>query len=85
MQQRPLEVGAAILDPVDPSLCKMTRRVTRVSTPSPPLVTPEGLALSDSGKTEGLADCLEAQFHRLNDRPKPAALKIFYEPMEACT
>jgi hypothetical protein len=36
------------LDPEDQSLWKITKRVMRVSTPSPHLVTQGGLALSDS-------------------------------------
>jgi len=36
------------LNPENQSLWKMTKRATRVPTPSPPLVTPGGLALSDS-------------------------------------
>jgi hypothetical protein len=35
------------LDTEDQSLWKMTRRVMRIPTPSPPLVTPKGTALSD--------------------------------------
>jgi len=35
------------LDPVDQSLWRMTKRVMRVPTSSPPLVTPGGIALSD--------------------------------------
>ena len=50
------------LNPEDQSLWKMTKRVMRVPTPSPPLVTPGGLALSDSEKAEALADSLEAEF-----------------------
>jgi len=34
-------------DPDDQSLWKMTKRVMRNPTPSPTLVTPEGLALSE--------------------------------------
>jgi hypothetical protein len=49
-------------DPEDQSFWKMTRWVTRIPTPSAPLVTPVGLALSDSEKAEALADSLEAQF-----------------------
>ena len=48
------------LDPEDQSLWKMTKRVMKVPTPSPPLVTQGGLALSDSEKAEALADSLEA-------------------------
>ena len=40
----------------------MTKRVMRVPTPSPPLVTTGGIALSDSEKAEALADSLEGQF-----------------------
>jgi hypothetical protein len=48
------------LDSEDQSLWKTTKRVMRVPTPSPPLQVPGGLALSDSEKTEALADSLEA-------------------------
>jgi hypothetical protein len=47
------------LDPEDQSLWKMTRRVLRISSPSPLLITPRALALSDSEKAEALADSLE--------------------------
>jgi len=50
------------LDPEDQSLWKMTRRMMRIPTPSPPLVTPGGLAFSDSEKAEALSDSLDAQF-----------------------
>jgi len=50
------------LDSEDQSLWKMTSRVMRIPTPSPPLVTPGGLALSDFEKAEAFADSLEAQF-----------------------
>ena len=43
------------LDPIDPSLWRMTERVTRVPTSSP-LVTPGGIALSNSEKAEAFAD-----------------------------
>jgi hypothetical protein len=36
----------------DQSLLRMTNRVMRVTTPTPPLVTPGGIALSDSEKAE---------------------------------
>jgi hypothetical protein len=48
------------LHPEDQSLWRMTKRVMRVTTPTPPLVTPGGIALSDSEKAEALADSLEA-------------------------
>jgi len=38
------------LDPKDKSLWKVTRQVMRIPTPPPPLITPGGLALSDSEK-----------------------------------
>ena len=50
------------LNPEDQSLWRMTKRVMRVTTPSPPLVTPRGITLSGSEKAEALADNLEAQF-----------------------
>jgi hypothetical protein len=63
------------LDPEDQSLWKMTGRVMRIPTPSPPLVTPGGLALSDSEKAEALADSLEVQFQPLNDSSVPAVFE----------
>jgi hypothetical protein len=39
----------------------MTRRVMRVTTPSPPVTTPGGIALSDPEKSEVLAEGLESQ------------------------
>jgi hypothetical protein len=50
------------LDPEDQSLWKMTKRVMKVPTPSSPLVTPGGIAVSDSEKAEAFADTLETQF-----------------------
>jgi len=46
------------LDPTEESLWKMTKRVMRVTTPSPPMFTPGGDALSDSEKAKALADNL---------------------------
>jgi len=46
------------LDPEDQSLWRMIKRVMRVPTPSPPLVIPGGIAVSDSEKAEALADNL---------------------------
>jgi hypothetical protein len=48
------------LHPEDQSLWRMTKRVIKVTTPTPPLVTPGGIAFSDSEKSEALADSLEA-------------------------
>jgi hypothetical protein len=42
------------LDPEDQSLWRMTKRVMRVPTPSPPLVNHGGVALSDSEKPNPL-------------------------------
>jgi hypothetical protein len=50
----------------DQSLWKMTKRVMRVPTPSPPLQGP-GLAVSDSEKAEAMVDSLEAQFQPVDD------------------
>jgi len=53
----------------------MTKRVKRVPTPSPhspPPVTAEGIALSDTEKAEALADNLEAQFQPVTDPSIPA-------------
>jgi hypothetical protein len=60
------------LENVDQSLWKMTKRVTRVLTPSPPLLVPGGIALSDFEKAEALADSLEAQFQLVDDLSDPA-------------
>jgi len=59
------------LDPEDQSLWRITKRMMRVPTPSPPLVTPGGIALSDSEKAEALADNLEAQFQPVTDSSVP--------------
>jgi archaellum component FlaG (FlaF/FlaG flagellin family) len=53
----------------------MTKRVMRVTTPTPPLVTPRGVALSDSEKAEALADPLEAQFQPVADPSDPAVIE----------
>jgi hypothetical protein len=51
----------------------MTKRVMRVTTPTPPLVTQWGIALSDSEKAQALGDRFEAQFQPLAD-PLDAAV-----------
>jgi hypothetical protein len=71
------------LDPENQSLWKMTKRVMRVPTPSPPLVTQGGLALSYSQKAEALADGLEAQFQQVNDPPDPEVIEMVGEALEA--
>jgi len=64
------------LDPQDQSLWRMTKRLMRVPTPSPPLVTPGGLALSDPEKAEALADNLETQFQPVADPSVPAVIEM---------
>jgi hypothetical protein len=71
------------LDPEDQSLRKMTRRVMRVSTPSPPLVTTGGTAIADPEKAEALADSLESQFQSVNDPPDPAVIEKVVEALQA--
>jgi len=70
------QLGATLqsLNPEDQSIWKMTKRVMRVLTPSPPLVTPGGIALSDCEKAEALADSLEAQFQPVTVHSVPAVV-----------
>jgi hypothetical protein len=72
------------LDPKDQSLWKMTGRVMRVPTLSPPLVSPGGIALSDPEKTEALSDSLESQFQPVNDPSDPAVIEVA-EALQAYT
>jgi hypothetical protein len=65
------------------SLRKMTKKVMRVVTPSPPLQVPCGLALSDSENAEALADSLEAQFQPMDDPPDPAFTEMVDVAMRA--
>jgi hypothetical protein len=69
------------LDSGDQSLWKMTRRVTRIPTPSRPLVTPGGNTLSDSEKVEALADSLESQLQPVNDLSEPAVIEKVTEAL----
>jgi hypothetical protein len=64
------------LDPEDQSLWRMTKRMMRVPTPSSHLVTPGGIALSDSEKAEALADSLETQFQPVADPSVPAVIEM---------
>jgi len=64
------------LDPKDQSLQRMTKQVMRVPAPSPPLVTPGGIALSGSEKAEALADNLETQFQSVTDLSVPAVIDM---------
>jgi hypothetical protein len=59
----------------------MTERVMRIPTPSPPLVTPGGLALSDSENAEALADNLGTQFQPVTDPSLPAVIEVVNEAM----
>jgi len=54
----------------------MTKRVMRVPTASLPLVTPGGIALTDSEKIETLADNLKAQFQPVPDPSVPAVMEM---------
>jgi hypothetical protein len=71
------------LDIADQSLWKLTKKVMRVPTPSPPLLVPGGLALSDSEKAEALADSLEAHFQPVKDPLSPAGTEALDEVMRA--
>jgi hypothetical protein len=72
------------LNPEDQSLWRMTKRVMRVPTPSPPLVTPGGIALSDSEKAEGLADNMETQFQPVTDPSVPAVIEMVDVALRSC-
>jgi hypothetical protein len=48
----------------------------RVTTPSLTLVTPGGIAISDSEKAEALADSLETQFQQVADPSVPAVIEV---------
>jgi hypothetical protein len=71
------------LDSEDQSLWKMTKRVMRVPTPSPPLQVPGGPVLPDSENAEALADSLEAQFQPVNDPSDTAVIEMVNEAMRA--
>jgi len=62
-------------NPEDQSLWRMTKRVMRLPAPSP-LVTPGGIALSDSEKAEVLAESVETQFQPATDPSVSAVVKI---------
>jgi hypothetical protein len=64
------------LDPEYQSLWRITKRMVRVPTPSPPLVTPGGIALSDSEKAEDIAESLEIQFRPVADTSVTAVLTL---------
>jgi len=54
----------------------MTERVMRVPTPSSPMVTPGGIARSDSEKAEDLDDNLEAKFQPVTVPSFPAVIEM---------
>jgi hypothetical protein len=64
------------LDPEDQLWWRMTKRVMRVPTSSPALVTSVGIALSDSEKAEALADNLETPIQPVADPSVPAVIEI---------
>ena len=51
----------------------MTKRVMRDPTPSPPVNSSGGIALSDSEKAEALAVNLETQFQLVTDPSVPGS------------
>jgi hypothetical protein len=70
------------LVPEDQSLQNLTRRVMKVPTPSA-LVTPGGLAVSDSEKSEALVDSLKAPFNLAGGPSIPAVIEVVNEAMRA--
>jgi len=54
-----------------------------IPTPSPPLLIPGELALSECEKAETLADSLETQFQPVNDPSVLAAIEVFNQPNRA--
>jgi hypothetical protein len=63
------------LDPEDQSLWRMTKRVMRFSTPSPP-GTPGGITFPDSEKAEVFANNLETQFQPVANPSVPAVIEV---------
>ena len=55
----------------------------RVPTPSPLLVTPGGIALSDSEKAEAFADNLETQFQSVTDILVPEFIEMVDEALRS--
>jgi len=63
------------LVPEDLSLWRMTKRVMRIPTPSPP-GQPGGIALSNSEKAEALIDSLETQLQPVTDPSVPTVIEM---------
>jgi hypothetical protein len=79
VEERPVANTLESLVPEDQSLSKMTKLVTRILNPTPPVVTPVVLALSDSEKAEAFADSLEIQFQPVNDSSVSAGIEVVTE------
>jgi hypothetical protein len=56
---------------------------TQLPTPSPPLVTPGGIAVSYPEKAEALADSRESQFPPVNDPSDPAVIEKVDDALQA--
>jgi hypothetical protein len=61
----------------------MTRQVMWIPNPLPTLVTPGGLALSDSDKAEAFSDSLEAHFQPVIDTSVPAIIEVVNKALRA--
>ena len=70
------------LDPKDQSLWRMTKRLMRVPTTSPPGDL-GGIALSDSDKAEVLVDYLETQFQPVTNPSVPAVIEILHVTLKS--
>ena len=57
--------------------------MVRFPTPTSPLVTLGGLAVSDSEKAETLADSLEVLFQPVNEPLEPAVIEMVNKAMRA--
>jgi hypothetical protein len=72
------------LDPEDQSLWRMTKRVIRFPTPSPPLVTLGGIAVSDSEKAEALDGSLKTQFQPVTFPSVSAIIEMVDVALRSC-
>jgi hypothetical protein len=57
----------------------------KIPIPPPPLVTPGGLALSDSEKADALADSLDFQLQLVNDPSVSAIIDVVNEAIREHT